>query len=130
MDTLISQMQGVSAQLETVSRATAATKKTADELKVSRRRTWKTITAIVLVTSLDIIATIIAISALNRVDSLVAQVICPTDALFLKSYTPSRAATYPGGLLAYQHDMHDIYTQYTITLDCAPRRGDPTGLTR
>lgn len=126
LDSLIAQMNLITTKLDAVSTQTTNVKKSADELKVSRKRTWRSITFIVLVTALDIFATLFAYQSLSTVHTLITDVTCPTDALFLKSFSPARGATYPGGLPAYTHDMHEIYEQYTVVLHCQPPVKDPT----
>lgn len=119
-------MNLITTKLDAVSTQTTNVKKSADELKVSRKKTWRSIAFIVLVTALDIFATLFAYQSLSTVNTLISKVTCPTDALFLKSFSPARGATYPGGLPAYSHDMHAIYIQYTDILRCAPNVPDPT----
>lgn len=126
LDSLIAQMNLITTKLDAVSTQTTNVKKSADELKVSRKKTWRSIAFIVLVTALDIFATLFAYQSLSTVNTLISKVTCPTDALFLKSFSPARGATYPGGLPAYSHDMHAIYIQYTDILRCAPNVPDPT----
>ena len=126
LDSLIEQVHLMMTKLDDISTQTTRVKKTADELKASRRKTWRTIAFIAIFTLLDVSATVVAFYALSTVHSLIAQVICPTDALFLKTYNPARGDTYPGGRLGYMTDMHSIYTQYTVVLSCNPRVTDPT----
>lgn len=114
-------------KLDTVSTQTTRVKQTADELRISRRRTWRSILFIVLVTALDIAATVFAYQSLTTVHTLITEVTCPTDALFLKTYNEARGNSYPGGLPSYMKDMHSIYEQYTVILHCAPDVPDPTG---
>lgn len=127
LDSLLAQMEAMTAKLNTVSTQTTRVKQTADELRVSRRRTWKSIAFIVVVTAMDIFATVFAYQSLSTVNTLVTQVTCPTDSLFLKTYNPARGNSYPGGLPAYMRDMHSIYEQYTVILHCSPDVPDPTG---
>lgn len=127
LDSLLAQMEAMTQKLDTVSTQTTRVKQTADELRVSRRRTWRSILFIVFVTALDIAATVFAYQSLTTVHTLITEVTCPTDALFLKTYNVARGNSYPGGLPAYMKDMHSIYEQYTVILNCTPHVPDPTG---
>lgn len=125
---LTEQMKVISDKLDIVQTSTTKVQTTARGLLDSRRKTWYSIAFIIAVTVLDIAATVFAYESLTTVHTLISEVTCPTDALFLKTYTPARAATYPGGLPAYMHDMHTIYNQYTVILDCQPHVIDPTAV--